>query len=79
MALRINNEPRKTLRWKDAVSMTLYRSPANDLLVMALPQGKAVALRVTGCTSSKPGEVWAPGSESIWVEVIAELIISGDV
>lgn len=79
MALSIRNQKRETVKWEHAKVMTLYRTAADDLLVLHTAKGKAVALRVNGCASTQLGDVWCPGSSSTWIEVNAELIIEGDV
>lgn len=79
--IKIENQsplPVAVTRWGDAKQLSVYRSPASDFLVLALGSGKAVALRVSGVTSAKTGDIWEPGEDSSWVEVEATLKLNGD-
>jgi hypothetical protein len=78
--IKIENQrpiPVAVTKWSEAKQLTVYRSPASDLLVMCLGR-KAVALRVSGVTSAKTGDIWEPGEDSTWVEVEATLQLNGD-
>ena len=75
--MKIENAPVNVLKWQDVTLISLYRSVPNDFLVMAISDGRAVAIRSNGVTSTRPGDCWTPGSESLWVPVNATLSIHG--
>lgn len=68
----------KTVKWKNAALMSLYRTVADDLLVLAASEGHAVALRTNGVAATRVGAVWRPGVDSLWVEVKGTLSLHGD-
>lgn len=76
--MKIENAPVNVIKWKDATKLSLYRTAPNDVLVMAISDGRAVAIRTNGVSSTRTGDCWAPGSESLWIPVEATLSLHGD-
>lgn len=76
--MKIENAPVNVIKWKEVTTLSLYRSATNDFLVMAISDGRAVAIRTNGVSSTRAGDCWTPGSESLWVPVEATLSLHGD-
>jgi len=76
--MKIENAPVNVIKWKEATKLSIYRSAPNDFLVMAISDGKAVAIRTNGVSSTHAGDCWTPGSESLWIPVEATLSLHGD-
>ena len=76
--MKIENAPVNVIKWKDATKLSLYRTAPNDVLVMAISDGRAVVIRTNGVTSAQAGNCWSPGSESLWIPVEATLSLHGE-
>lgn len=76
--MKIENSPVNVIKWKDAIKLSLYRTATNGFLVMAISDGRAVAIRTNGVSSTRTGDCWSPGSESLWIPVEATLSLHGD-
>lgn len=76
--MKIESAPVNVIKWKDATKLSFYRTAPNDFLVMAISDGRAVAIRTNGVTSTRAGDCWSPGSESLWIPVEATLSLHGD-
>lgn len=63
--------------WQNTKLLHVYGSPAEDLLVLNIGAGKALALVVSGASSTKVGHIWSPGSASTWIELDTTLQIHG--
>lgn len=64
-----------SILWKNARPLKIYRTGAGDFIVMCISERRAVAIVVNGCTSTKEGDCWEPGSESIWIPIEATLTL----
>jgi len=76
--MKIENAAVNVIKWKDATKLSLYRTAPNDLLVMAISDGRAVAIRTNGVSWTHAADCWSPGSESLWIPVEATLSLHGD-